>query len=724
MVHEAAGIRRHDQTMASLKRSIRARLTVIITVFVLMLLTLGAIATAGLLSLDQKVEANDRKWLVGTRLLGELSDQLSEFRMAETFRALSADTESLTVAEALAEGHRKAISDLQDDYAAHLGADDHVGDLESVRRAVQAYLDAHDAWVSRGPGGEVGDKALINSPLHRLYQSADASIDRLIDATQLRSQAESASSEWIVDTTIAAVLIFLAVGIVLGGWLLIRVRRNIVQPLSSISGALTQLANGDREVRIPELDRQDEIGALAKSFDAFRATVLALEEAHEATRAAQEQTQAQARHDPLTGLPNRRVFFAELQAAIARSQGGLVAHSVLLVDLDHFKAVNDLQGHSEGDLVLVEVAQRLLEVVRKTDRVTRLGGDEFAIIAEFASHESADAIISLASRVIAAIRKPIATSNGNRVEIDASVGIASCVDDGTDATEILRAADIAMYRAKRDGRGTFRFFEQKMDEELREQINFEADLRKAVADGQIEPYYQPLIDMRNDQIYGFEILSRWKRPGRGTVFPTLFIPVAERLGLIPELTWSVLRQACRDAVRWGPDMRLSLNISPIQLRDPQLADDVLAILSEEHFPPSRLEVELTESALVRDIATARSVIAALQGAGVQVSLDDFGTGYSSLYHLRELRFDKVKIDASFVRSVEINCESEKIVDAIMGLARSLGLPTVAEGIENPSVLHHLSERGCEYGQGYYFGNAMAAGDIDRIMDRELELVAS
>jgi diguanylate cyclase (GGDEF)-like protein len=499
--------------------------------------------------------------------------------------------------------------------------------------------------------------------------------------------------------------------------LLFRVRSQITQPLGAITQALSKLAAGDREVRVPELNRPDEIGEMAKAFDVFRANALALEQAHEATRVAQEEVQAQARHDALTGLPNRRVFSAELETALGRARRGITTYSVLLIDLDKFKPVNDLQGHPVGDMVLCEVARRLQTIVQKKDTVVRLGGDEFAIIAE-GQHEPqahVNRAIRLASRILRTIREPILVGD-SRVEIGASIGIASCRADNTNAEALLHEADIAMCRAKRDGRGTFRFFERSMDEELRTQAALEGDLRTAIDEGKIQSYYQPLVDLRDNHICGFEVLARWEHPERGFVPPDIFIPLAEQLGMISDLTSLILRQTCRDAGHWAEDIRLSVNISPVQLKDPLFPTWLLAILVQEGFSPKRLEIEITETALVSDIQTAKTILTHLQNLGITVALDDFGTGYSSLYHLRELKFDKVKIDRSFVQAMLENSESEKIVAAILSLAQNLQLPTVAEGIENPAVLRHLADLGCEYGQGYYFGKAMTASDARVILN--------
>jgi diguanylate cyclase (GGDEF)-like protein/PAS domain S-box-containing protein len=421
-----------------------------------------------------------------------------------------------------------------------------------------------------------------------------------------------------------------------------------------------------------------------------------------------------AEHDALTGLANRRRFYEELEERLSRSDRGSSGLAVLVVDLDRFKPINDAYGHTTGDSVLCEVASRLKAVVRKGDTVARLGGDEFAIITE-SNGSPAEAAGRLAARIIAAVGKPVMAGDV-AAEVGASIGISQHPTDGQSAEALLHAADVAMYRGKREGRGTFRFFEHRMDAEIREQAALEADLRRAVARGEILPHYQPLMSLSDNRLLGFEILARWLHPERGFVPPDLFIPLTEKLGIVSDLTFSLLRTAGRDAKKWPPDMSLSLNISPVQLSDGMLPVALLAVLNEVGFPPGRLEVEITENALVSDIESAKAILTSFQNLGMKVALDDFGTGYSSLYHLRELRFDKIKIDRSFVQSMRSNPESAKIVNAILGLAKSLGLPATAEGIENIDVLNEVVEAGAEFGQGYYFGKAVPAEDVPSIIE--------
>lgn len=480
----------------------------------------------------------------------------------------------------------------------------------------------------------------------------------------------------------------------------------LVLSLSAIAGILLVAPKADRLVTASLV-----LLASAAAVTAALAAALLLKARKEITFAPLEAS-AFARHDPLTGLVNRRVFEADLRKAAELAKVNGDVYQVLVIDLDRLRAVNDLQGHAVGDAVLCEVAKRVRQVVRKRDTVARLAGDEFAVIARTDGPRFADESMHLAARLLQAITRPIVIASGKTdITIGACAGIALAPNDGLDEDMLLHAAYIAMHRAKDAGEGTIRFFERRMDEELYEQAQLEADLKAAVEGGTIQPYYQPLIEMREQRICGFEILARWRHPTHGAVPPDVFIPVCERLGLTSALTASVLRQACKDVRQWlRPDVKLALNISPNQLKDASLPAQILTILCEEGMPTSQLEVEITETALVGDIDAAKAIFDAFHEAGIEVSLDDFGTGYSSLYHLRELKFDKMKIDKSFVQSMQRNDESEKIVDAILGLAKSLGMRVVAEGIEDPAACEKLMQKGCDYGQGYYFGKAIAAID--------------
>ena len=320
----------------------------------------------------------------------------------------------------------------------------------------------------------------------------------------------------------------------------------------------------------------------------------------------------------------------------------------------------------------------------------------------------------MARRISEAVALPVPVGRG-WVEVGASIGIADCGTDGRNAEEILRAADVAMYRAKGDGRGTVRFFEPAMDEHIRRQAAFETDLRAAISAGEIVPHYQPLVELSEGHIVGFEILARWHHPALGLIPPEEFIPVAERSGMISDLTYSLLRTACADAKKWPDKYGLSLNISPVQLRSHLLALRIGEILAEFDFPAERLEVEVTENAIVSDLETAKSVISALRKQGVHIALDDFGTGFSGLYHLRELTFDKIKIDRTFIGSMGVDPESTRMVNAILALTRSLGLPTTAEGLESAELVMSMVERGCEFGQGYYFGKAIPADEVIKLL---------
>ncbi len=362
--------------------------------------------------------------------------------------------------------------------------------------------------------------------------------------------------------------------------------------------------------------------------------------------AAEQHARELAMQDVLTGLPNRRQFGQELRAAIGAPPRSRGAHAVPMLDLNSFKRVNDVYGHGIGDEVLIHIAMRLRQAVQDGDVVARLGGDEFVILARQLSG-SEDAT-SIALRVTKEIEQPITTGSVHH-HIGVGIGIALIPEDGMTEDEILRKADLALYRAKEEKpKSASRFYDAEMDARVQERDIIECDLGAAISSGAIQPFYQPLIDLHTKRVAGFEALARWLHPTLGDVPPERFIPVAESSGLINGLTDHLLRQAARAASQWPAGVMLAFNISPTQLKDHGLGLRILSILAQSGLAPSRLEIELTESALVRDLASAQEVLGALRNAGVHIALDDFDTGYSSLYHLRNFKIDKIKIDRSFI----------------------------------------------------------------------------
>jgi diguanylate cyclase (GGDEF)-like protein len=426
---------------------------------------------------------------------------------------------------------------------------------------------------------------------------------------------------------------------------------------------------------------------------------------------AEAQAESVARHDALTGLANRRLFREVLESRL-RAVTPLSTLAVLQIDLDRFKPVNDVHGHAAGDAVLCVVADRLRGLIPPDSLAARLGGDEFAILTD--SRGDPESLGRLAQQIIEVLSHPIGWAQ-SRLEIGATVGVAVATPESATAEALLHAADVAMYQGKRDGRGTFRFFHLEMSQALKVRARLEGELRDGIEKGEIRPYYQPVVSLPDRVLIGFEVLARWHHPDHGPLTPDGFITLAEETGLIADLTWSLMRQACTDARSWPPHLQLAINISPLQLQDRHLPERILAILTETGFAPGRLEIEITETALVNDLEAARVALKSLQNFGVRIALDDFGTGYSSLYHLRELQFDKLKIDRSYVSSIPMGTERAKLVDAIIALGSSLGLVTTAEGIETASSVDWLAGQGCTYGQGYLFGKPMDKATTDGLL---------
>jgi diguanylate cyclase (GGDEF)-like protein len=421
--------------------------------------------------------------------------------------------------------------------------------------------------------------------------------------------------------------------------------------------------------------------------------------------AAEREIRALAFHDPLTGLPNRRQFDDALKAAVAAPPGANAAHAVLMLDLNGFKKVNDVHGHPIGDEVLMHVAARLTQAVRQGDMVARLGGDEFAVLAtRLAGPEAAT---GLALRIIEEL-KPAIEAGGREHDVGSAIGIALTPQDGTEPAELLRKADIALYRAKGQGQSAMRFFEPEMDVHVRERDRMEFELRQAVASEAIRPFYQPLVDLKSGRVQAFEALARWTHPQMGVIEPDRYIPLSEDCGLIAPLTDQLLARACADAVTWPGEIRLAFNISPALLYDASFPLRVMTHLGRSGLAPGRLELEITESALVRDLQAAQAALGQLRATGVRIALDDFGTGYSSLYHLRNFQLDKIKIDRSFIEAMAEEADSAAIVRALVGLGAGLGLEVTAEGVETEEQRRLLSLDGCVQGQGFLYSPAVDA----------------
>jgi diguanylate cyclase (GGDEF)-like protein len=400
-------------------------------------------------------------------------------------------------------------------------------------------------------------------------------------------------------------------------------------------------------------------------------------------------------------------------AAEGCGPGGAAGPALMMIDLDRFKAVNDTLGHPIGDAVLRVVAKRLQSVVRPTDLLARLGGDEFVLMA-LPTPERSD-LGPLAARIVDTLGRPYLI-DGHLINIGASVGVAVAPADGTEHAELLRSADLALYHAKQSGRGTHVFFAPPMDSRARARRALEIDLRKALALGEFELYYQPQVDLDTHSVVGFEALLRWRHPERGLVSPVEFVPLAEEIGLIVPLGEWVMREACREAMGWPNAVSVAVNVSSHQFSDSaRLVDLVARSLAASGLPGSRLEIEITESVLLRDDQAVLETLHRLRGMGVRIAMDDFGTGYSSLSQLHSFPFDKIKIDRSFVKDRGDVASQNAIIRAITALGLSLGISTIAEGVETSDQLRRIRAEGCTSVQGYLFSRPVPANQIQSLL---------
>ncbi|PCI04009.1 MAG: hypothetical protein COB78_06590 [Hyphomicrobiales bacterium] len=497
-----------------------------------------------------------------------------------------------------------------------------------------------------------------------------------------------------------------------GKWVWILSRGRVVEWFED--GRPKRLTGTDVDItKIREADAQKA----EQTSRAYQRHLEELERAQKKTEAAHETADAISKQDPLTELANRRVFSEELEYLINSPEHADRCFAVLLLDLDRFKPINDIYGHQAGDQTICEVANRLEELLGETSTVARLGGDEFGVIVR--DDDSGQGIVAkveaIAEKIVDSIKQTI-RGDGFEADIGASIGISLYPQHGENAQSLFRAADIAMYHVKKNGRGNWIIYEEEMGKKLKTRALLEEQTRRAVRNEEIQPWFQPIVDLKTGKISGFEILARWEHPELGNVAPDTFLPVIEQFGLMKEFTASMLRRACLARRDWSQDTTLALNVSAGEICDPTMPVRLMNILSECGFLPTRLEIEVTESALLQDLDTAKEVISNLRESGIRVLLDDFGTGYAGLNYLREFSLDCLKIDRSFINSMTNNPVSKRIVRSILSLARELDLDTVAEGIEDGETHELVKLIGGSYGQGYFYGKAMPANEVQTLLD--------
>lgn len=429
--------------------------------------------------------------------------------------------------------------------------------------------------------------------------------------------------------------------------------------------------------------------------------------------AAEQRANSLAVTDPLTGLLNRRTIGERTAEMISIAQRKHKSITFMMLDLDNFKNINDVHGHGAGDAVLKQVAARISKVVPPQNLLARLGGDEFACAFIF-DPEQPKMVERIADDLIDAIATPI-VEDGVQLVVTTSIGMSRYDVESEGVDVLMRRADIAMYSSKKQGRNRHCWFDANMEQELQTRSLLETGMRLGIPNGEFVPYFEQQIDLATGKLTGFEMLARWESPTQGLISPEIFIPIAEETAMIGDLSMSILRQALEEAKEWDDSLTISVNISPIQLLDPWLAQKIVKLLVESGFPSNRLEIEITESSLFENLSLAQSIVGSLKNQGIKIALDDFGTGYGSLAHLRALPFDRIKIDRSFVSSILRNPESKAIVKAINGLGESLGMPITAEGIEDKETENELRIIGCAKGQGWYYGRPLTIFETRKIL---------
>ncbi|KWV95086.1 bifunctional diguanylate cyclase/phosphodiesterase [Erythrobacter sp. AP23] len=548
----------------------------------------------------------------------------------------------------------------------------------------------------------LGEIVEADDPARNLYHvSALPSLQEGIEPRLvLRHSMAGALAEYARLKYVLAGVALAGLALMVGlGW---RIARGITGPLSTLDEAMRRFGKGEETV--VRVETEDEVGRLASSFNSMFAAIAERE----------RQIVHVGLHDELTDLPNRKLFAEQLDQALARRDDRervLVAYC----DLDDFKLVNDTLGHPAGDTLLRKVAEGLTADLGKA-LIARLGGDEFAVLVVVDDDQAS--LLPIARRIQESFDRQV-DLDGYTALCSASVGIAVAPGDGENGTDLLKHADLALYRAKREGKSSFHFFEPMLDQEARRRRELELELRLAIKNGEFELYFQPLYSLAQEKLQGFEALIRWNHPTRGLVNPAEFIPLAEETGLILQIGEWVVREGCRAALAWPEALSIAINISPRQFAAPGLAATIMQALADSGLQPERLELEITESVFIADIEKTLGTLHELRDLGVRIALDDFGTGYSSLSYLRSFPFDKVKIDQTFVRDLnDKGNNAHAVIRAITTLASALGMDTLAEGVENLEQREILRREGCEFIQGYLLSRPVPAHELALLIGTE------
>jgi diguanylate cyclase (GGDEF)-like protein len=622
--------------------------------------------------------------------LQEINNQLYRLTTLQASKIRNLDV-SNDVAALVAKS--SSLSDDLDAQSRDLPANGDQAEMQQVASEIRVYRDAIDVFGSM-LDIDFASAVELFQPFDRNARNVIGRMDSISDRAIRDASRRGELSNAIADRIRLVLLASSAAGFLLMFGTAGLLTRATVGSVKRIAAVTEKVAGGDATLDIAVLSRGDELGIIVSSLEVFQANV--------------SKIAFMAHHDSLTRLPNRVLFHDRIDQAAARLDRG-IGFAVLCLDLDRFKVVNDTLGHPVGDGLLRHVADRLQACVREGDSVGRLGGDEFAIL--LLNVNDPAELDLLAARIIEVIGSDYEI-DGHQITIGTSIGLALAPIDGSSPMELMKKADTALYQAKANGRGTFCFYEDKMNAALQLRRQTEVGLRRAIALDEFKLFYQPLVEARSRRICSFEALIRWQHPERGMIQPDNFIPVAESSGLIGAIGQWVLRHACLDASTWPDNVKIAVNLSPSQFKDKNLVANVRAALAASGLSPDRLELEIVESVLLHDGDAILTTLRELKAMGVKISMDDFGTGYSSLSYLRSFPFDKVKIDRSFIKDLPHDASSMAIVRAIVGLGETFGMSVTAEGVETEEQAAQLALAKCDHLQGYLFSKAIPAEDVN------------